>query len=203
MCQQLRMPTRNAVRRIKCCRPAHPRRNSLSRPGKHAHRHRFHNLPPVLPVMKLRQIVRPHQPDKPHLRVKPAQLCQGLRRVPRPDPVFYVRDLNAGVLHHVTRMGQPFGQWRWPVSFQRIARRHQPPHPIQPEPFEGLTGDMRMPGMGRVKRPPQQADDLPRCCIWKVMAQKKRPPSYLRGRSNGHLGPLSILIKVLLEIPGE
>ena len=151
MPQKLALPRGDAVAGIKCGSLAHPRRNALPRPRQNADRHRFHDLPPVLPKMKLRQIIRPHQPHEPDTRVARAQCRQGLGRIARAKMGLDIRDLHIRVLHHFAGMRHPLRKGRWPMVLERITRADHPPDTIQPEPLERLACDMCMPLMGGIK----------------------------------------------------
>ena len=183
-------PPNDPVRRIHRRSPAHPRRNPLPGPRQNPNRDALHNPAPVLPQMELRHIVSPHQPHKPYLRVKRAHLCKGLRRVPRAQMRLDIRHFNTRMLHHFPRPRHTQVQRRRPARFQRVARTDHPPHPIQPEPFQRLTRDMRMTIMRRIKRPTKQPDHLTRGRIWKLVPHN--PPSH-RYRARDKSPPASLV----------
>lgn len=158
--------SRYAVGRIKCCCPTQPCRYPLTGPRQHPNRHGLHDATPILPQMKLRHVVRPHQPDKPDLRIKLLHLRKRLRRVARAQLRLDICHLDPRVLHHLTRFRQAQFQRCRPARFQRIARTDHPPHPVQPEPFQCLTRDVRVPFMRRIERPAQKPDHLTGGRIW-------------------------------------
>ena len=47
------------------------------------------------------------------------------------------------------------------ARLQRIARRHQQPHLVQPQPPQRQCGDVPMPRMRRIERAAEQADAHP------------------------------------------
>jgi len=165
------IPPRDPVRRIQRCCPAHPRRYPLTRARKNTHRNRLCDALPILPQMKLRQIIRAHEPDKPLLGVKLLQGPQRLRGITRAKPLFDPRHGHTRMIHHFAGLRYPRLHRRRAALLERITRAHQPPHLIQPKPFERLTRDVRMPRMRRIKRPAQQSDHLTRGRIWNVIAQ--------------------------------
>lgn len=149
------------LRRLGCAR-----RDPISRARQHPHRHPRHDLLPVFPAVKLRQIVRAHQPDKPRLRAFFLQYGERLCRVARADMAFKVTDMHPRMVHNLPRRRHAPRQLGRPTIFQRIARAHQPPDLIQPKPLQRLFGDMHMPCMRRIKRSPQQPNPLAARDIW-------------------------------------
>mmetsp|Transcript_29324 Transcript_29324/g.56995 ORF Transcript_29324/g.56995 Transcript_29324/m.56995 type:complete len:274 (+) Transcript_29324:856-1677(+) len=160
MAQKMARPTRNPEGRIKPRGPAHPRRNPVAGTGQHTHRHGVHDPLPILPQMKLRQIIGPHQPDKAHTGVTRPQPDQRLRSVPRAKPRFDIRHLHPGMLHHGSGVGQTPRQRGRSLCFQRVTGADQPPHMGQTKPFHRLSGDVHMAAMRRVKGPAKQANSL-------------------------------------------
>ena len=140
----------------------HAGRNPVAGPGEHAHWHRIHDLPPVLPEMKLRKVVRPHQPDKAHAPILAAQGGHGLGGRAGSQPCFDVGDIDARVFHDCPTGIHPALERCRTARLERVARRYKPPDPIQPETGQGLPRNMHMPFVRRIKRSPEQADGLAR-----------------------------------------
>ncbi len=132
----------------------------------HPHRHPRHDLLPVFPTVKLRQIVRPHQPDKPRLRAFVLQYRQRLRGVACANMALKITDMHAWMVHDLPRRRHAPRQLGRPTILKRIARAHQPPDLIQSKPFERLFGDMHMSRMRRIKRSPKQPNPLAARNIW-------------------------------------
>ncbi len=177
----MRCTPRNAIGRKKAGGGRHPRRNPVTGAGQYADRDRHHDFSPVLPFVKLRQIVSAHKPDKIHPGIVSAQRCQCLCRVPRSQPCLYIGNCHTGMLHHRARLLHPLREWCRPLRFKWISRRHQPPHPIQSKAFQRFGCDVDMTVMRRIKRPAQQANTLAARCFWKLRIQNG-PRHCVRGR---------------------
>src|SRR5207248_3821071 len=65
---------------------------------------------------------------------------------------------------HAFRRGQPGFEGRHVLRslLQRIARRNQPPHLIQPERAERLQADVAAPAVGGVERAAEETDARPK-----------------------------------------
>ena len=136
---------------IKPRRLAHPGRDPVTGTRQNTDRNRLHDAAPILPVMQLRKVIRPHQPHKAHPPIAPRQRLQGLRGIARAQTRLDTRDRDARVLHHGARPFQPVVKRGRPARFQRIARSDQPPDSIQTKAFERLAGDMHMARVGRIE----------------------------------------------------
>lgn len=157
-------------------RTADPGRNPLPGPGQNPDRHRFHDGLPILPEVQLRQVIGAHQPDKAHLWIKAPQVPKGLGGVTRAKLRLDPRDLHPRMPHDRPRMCQPILERRGSAGLQRIAGRHQPPHPVQSEPLQRFARDVRVPRMGRIEGAAQKADHLTGCCKRNVMSKHARSP---------------------------
>ena len=76
------------------------------------------------------------------------------------QPVFEIADDDAPVsggdlprLFEPNRKGRHAGD-----RLQRVLRRHQPPHLVEIEPFEGGQAQMQVTGVSRVERAAEQPD---------------------------------------------
>src|SRR5947209_15015448 len=71
-----------------------------------------------------------------------------------------IADENAGTLCHALGGSEPSVERRHVLrpSFQRIARRDQPPHLVETERAQGLETDVSVPAMGRVERAAEETD---------------------------------------------
>ncbi len=160
-----------AVPGIKPRSRGHSRRNPVAGARNHTHRHAVHDQPPILPLMELSQIIRAHDPDKPHFGIKTPQFGQRIRRRPRSCQRLDIRHLDPRVLQQPACRRHSLRKRRRPPRLQGVARRHQPPHPIQPKRLHRLERDMHMSMMRRIKRSTEQTHDLPRVRIWNIASQ--------------------------------
>jgi len=142
-----------------CCDP-------IARARQYNHRNPHHDLLPVFPVVKLRQIIRAHQPDKPRLRAFVLQHGKRLRRVACANLAFKITDMHARMVHNLPRRRHAPRQLGRPAILQRIAWTHQPPDLIQVEALQRLFGYMHMPRVRRIKRSPEQPNPLAARNIW-------------------------------------
>lgn len=131
-------------------------RDPVPWPRQHANRHAVHDQPPVLPAMKLCEIISPHQPDKAHPGVIRLEAQNGFSGIPRSGAGFVVADGDARVPHDLFRRPHPARNGGRTTRFQGITGAHEPPDPIQIEPLQSLQRDMHMAAMRRIKRSPQQ-----------------------------------------------
>lgn len=110
--------------------------------------------------MNLRQIVRPHQPNETIGRAARYQFFKGIGSIPRAKLGLDIADVNSGNggrdgasgIHAFLKRGHAVGR------FERILRRHQPPHFIQPQHLERHARDMQVPLMSRIERAPEQTN---------------------------------------------
>ena len=131
----------------------------IARTGDNRNRHHPGNGTPVAPAMKLRQIVRAHQPDKAKSRIAAPQLRQRVDRksrahigLDRTDPDRRPPRHHFGSGHACRQPGHPLHR------FQHIAGRHQPPHFIQPQRCQRVQADAAVRAMRRVEAAAEQTD---------------------------------------------
>lgn len=123
-------------------------------------RYRFHDRSPVPPTVELQQIVRPHQPDEPDVRIRFLQRGDRIRRELSSVPRFKVGNDDPriggcdgfGAGEPAVEGGHAF------LRFQRILRRNEPPHLVQPQKAQRLFGNVQMPVVGGIERSAQQTD---------------------------------------------
>src|SRR5215475_14168225 len=129
------------------------------------HRDRDHggNAPPPLPAVEAAQIVRAHDPDEAHARTVAAQIGDGLIGIPRADLRFQVADVDARMVHERLGGDDALCERRKPAGvFERIARRHQPPDPVEIEALHGDQAGAEMRLVRRIERAAEQTDPHPR-----------------------------------------
>ncbi|PAV66666.1 hypothetical protein WR25_13309 [Diploscapter pachys] len=133
----------------------------IPRTRDHRNRHRAGDLAPPAPAMKLRQIVRPHQPDELPPGVTPLQLAQRVERVARIEPRLDIARPDRRPPRHPLGRREPRRQRRHVAraALQRIARRHQPPRLVELQRPDRGERDRPMPAMRRVERSTEQAGD--------------------------------------------
>ena len=117
----------------------------------HPNRHGSENPVPITPLVNLCQVVRSHEPHKPHLRVDSTQCTKGLRSDSAPQHRLDIGDCHAGMANGVGALGHTCGQWCRAGFFERIARTDQPQNPVEPEEFHRRECDMNVAGMGWVE----------------------------------------------------
>ena len=118
------------------------------------------NFAPRPPLVKLRQIIAPHQPDELFFGVKRGQLVHRIHGIARAQPLLNRADPNRGMPRHPYRRCIADGERRHiaRLVFQRIARGDEPPHLIQIKRRQRRQTDRPMPAMRRIKRSAQYAD---------------------------------------------
>src|SRR6201991_2827159 len=108
------------------------------------------DAPPVLPAVKLREIVGAHDPDEAQAGTAAAQIADGVRSVACSDDGFETADVDARIVRHFARGAGAFLQFVQPLPIlERIARRHQPPYAVKLQSLDGKLADGAMRGMGR------------------------------------------------------
>lgn len=100
------------------------------------------------------------------------QRSQRFRRIGRAAMALKIADSHTRMPHHRSRRLHPVLKRCRTAIFQRIARRHQPKHAVQPKPFQRLARDMHMTRMWRIKRSPQQTHGHPRTQIWQPLSHR-------------------------------
>jgi len=124
----------------------------IARTRDYRNRHQSRDPAPVAPTVKLRQIIRAHQPDKPYFRepaLQPGERVDGIARahfgLDRADPNRRAARNAAGSGHARGQPGHPLDR------FQHVAGRNQPPHFIKPQRGERIKADPAMRRMRRIK----------------------------------------------------
>src|SRR5579863_3628157 len=104
---------------------------ALRRTVDHSDRYLGCYTPPVMPAVKLRKIVRSHDPDKVQARSAAAQISYRVSSIARSDDGFETSHVDARIMCDMPRRLHAFGEIvRHPVGLERISRRYQPPHPV-------------------------------------------------------------------------
>ncbi len=180
---------------INPCGLGKSRRNPVAGPREHTNRHLLHDSPPILPVMKLNQIICPHQPNKLHMRIAFLQRGQRLGGVACAQFRFDPRNRDSGVPHQVFCNFNPCRQWRRSLRFQRITGGYQPPHLIQSEPRQSRFCDVHMPAVRGVKRPSKQPYGLAASGYGKALfhwASKAGPKAVCKVQNGAKSGGLTL-----------
>ncbi len=124
---------------------------SLVRARDNRHRKILENPAPVIPKMEPDQVVGSHDPDEPDPRIHRSQCVQGFRRESGSQFKLEVGHQQSGMRGTSACRRQPLRNRRRRVPLERIARRDQPPDPIEPAPFQCLQRDVKMAGMRRIE----------------------------------------------------
>ena len=82
----------------------------------------------------------------------------------------YIRDFDLWVIDQNFGSRHSLFDRGWAVLFKRVARGYNPPDFIKIKPLDRFACDMRMPFVGGIKRPSEQADDLTLSGVWEAMA---------------------------------
>ena len=115
-------------------------------------RHFGSDTPPVLPAMELREIVSAHDPDQAQTGGPAAQICNRVRCIAGSNDSFETADIDARIVRHLARGLDAFVEiMQAAIILQRIARRHQPPHPIEIQSLERKQADGAMRRMRRIE----------------------------------------------------
>src|SRR5579872_2167946 len=153
--------------------------STIRRARKDRNGERRKNFAPAAPMTDLRQIVRAHQPDESGARKARLQGPQRVTREGRTEPAFDVQDTDARVADRGACVGQPPRRRRHVFGrLERILRRHQPPHLVEPEPPQRLKAQLYVAAMGRIERAAEQAD-----------AARRRMADAERGERQGRTWP--------------
>ncbi len=133
----------------------------IARTRDNRNRHRTRDCAPVPPSVKLRQIVRAHQPDKPEPGKPPLQLRQRIDGIARAQFRLDRADPDRRATRHALRADHACGQRGHAFDrFQDIAGRHQPPHFIEPQCRARMKADPPVRCMRRIETAAKQADSL-------------------------------------------
>ena len=131
----------------------------IARTGDHRNRHQSGDPSPIFPAHELRQIVRPHQPHKVAFGPAQDELAKRIDRETRAQFALNRADPDWGPAGLSARRSETLGERRHACSrFQRISRRHQPPHFIERKSITGKQRNSPVPAMRRVETAAQKAD---------------------------------------------
>src|ERR1700733_12937941 len=132
---------------------------ALRRTIDHSDRYLGCYTPPVMPAVKLRKIVRSHDPDKVQARGTAAQISYCVGSIARSNDGFETAHVDAWVMRQLPRRFHALSEIvRRTVGLERIARRHQPPHPVKFQTLDREQADGAMCQMRRIERAAEKAD---------------------------------------------
>ncbi len=133
----------------------------IPRTRDNCNRHRSRDRAPVAPAMKLRQIVRPHQPDEAVSRISPRERSQGIGGIARAHFGLDRGNFDRRAARRAPRRGVACRQAGHAVcGFQNIAGRDQPPHFVETQRAQREQADAPVRTMRRVETAPEQPDPL-------------------------------------------
>lgn len=125
-----------------------PGDNCNGRPG---------DLAPIPPASEMFHIVCADDQGKGDAGITPPQRAQGLVGVLTAQFGFERGDHHGGPLGPHVGRSKTLAEWAR-LRLQRILRRYQPPHAVEPKPRPRRIRHMRMALMRRIERAPEQAD---------------------------------------------
>ena len=140
-----------------------------ARPVDHGDRHLVCDADPILPAMKLAEIIGSHQPDEANARAARFQKIDRVGGEARADISFEARDVDAGMTSD-----RPGGcdtlllAWQAMNVLERIAGRDQPPDAVEPQPFQGNLREKKVPLMRRIERAAEQSDPHAAHGFWQL-----------------------------------
>jgi len=112
----------------------------------------------VPPPVKLRQIVRAHQPHETPFRIAAQQRSYGVDRVAGAQLTLDRGDPDSRAARQLPGRGDPRAQRRHAGRrLERIAGRDQPPGLVQPQRIQREQSDSPVPAMRRVEATSEQA----------------------------------------------
>ncbi len=114
---------------------------------------------PTAPVRQLHEIVGAHQPDEPDQRKPQSQQPQRVDGVTSAESLFDIGGDDASAVADCHCAGETLPERRHATHrFQRIARGHQQPDLVQPQPPPGHAGEVQVAGMRGIEGATEQAD---------------------------------------------
>jgi len=114
---------------------------------------------PVTPRIEFDEIVGAHQPDETDLRHASPQGANRIDCVTSAQRALDIGYADRGASRHSSRAGQSRRQWRHAgIGFERILRRHQPPHSVQAKLGDRLKRNMAVTLMRGIERAAHQTD---------------------------------------------
>lgn len=133
----------------------------ITRTRHNRNRHRTRDLAPAAPVMKLRQIVRAHDPRETFCGPTATNMRQSINRVARAKLALDRGHADRRAPRLRPGRSDPRGQGGHArLRLQRISGGNQPPHLIQPQRGKRQEADAAMAPMGGVEAPAHEADVL-------------------------------------------
>ena len=130
-----------------------------SRSIDHSNGDESRDVAPVLPAMKVRQIVRPHDPDESHARAAPGQPGDGVIGVAGANLRLEAGDDDAGMVGEFMGCSHARGERRQAVVLlEGIAGGDEPPDLVEPQPRHGDGADEAVPLVGWIEGPAEEAD---------------------------------------------
>ena len=109
--------------------------------------------------MEAAQIVGAHDPDEAHAGTARGQIAHRVVGVARADVGFEAGDVDARMMGERARGREALRQRRKAAGvLERIARRHQPPDPVEPDPVHGEQAGGAVRRMRRIEGAAEQAD---------------------------------------------
>jgi hypothetical protein len=134
----------------------------VGRPRQHAQRHEAHNVDPTPPARQLVENVGTGKPNELGTRKPAAQHPNGIDGVARAQRSFDRRRDNPPAIGNGASRGEASGKRRHASRrLERIARRHEQPHLIEPKLAAREFGNMAMASMSRIEGAAEQANAHP------------------------------------------
>ena len=151
----------------------------VRRPWQDGNRNGVDNIQPSPPARQLDEIVRPRQPHERGTRKTPAQQRERAEGEVGTQPRFDTGGDDAAAVGNGARRCEPLRKRRHPrTRLQRIPRRHQEPHLIEPQPPPRDARDVAVARMGGIERSTEQPD--------------ARAPPVTEGRDQERTWPLPV-----------
>lgn len=134
-------------------------RQCATRSTDDAKRNHCRYLSPASPMVKPRQIVRPHDPDQPRLWVVPPQRRKGIGGIASaPHPLIIRNRKPRPPSRKGSRPSKTLVERRILAGiFERVLRADQPPDAVEPKGPPRRLGNLQMALMGRIERPTEHA----------------------------------------------
>src|SRR5665213_4345581 len=148
--------------RERLCRWRGQRAEALRRTVDNRDRHLGGDAPPVLPAMELREIVGAHDPDQAQAGGAAAQISNRVECVSDANDSFETTDVDARIVGHpARRLGALAEIVQAAMILERVARRHQPPYPVEFQAFDRKQAEARWAACGGLNEPPSRPMRMP------------------------------------------
>src|SRR5262245_8681921 len=168
--QRLSLVFRDAPAPQRLSRNAASRIEAGTQPIYHDKRNQFGNPSPLLPTVEGTQIVGSHDPDETDLATVRYEISDGVIRIAYTDLSFDTGNVDAWMSGDLARGRDSLVEWgKLHRVFERIAGRHQPPHPIEREPFQCQHAGSKVRLVGRVEGATEQSDSLAGIMWWNAV----------------------------------